>query len=93
VNDQLLRLATSNTPMDGPEAQDSLFHVPEAEKSSPDVPQELARATQRLRFPPSYVVVGVYRLFTDKSLYIPVWNKCRQGTQRGLAVGAVWVRH
>ncbi|KAF9225138.1 hypothetical protein BS17DRAFT_700116 [Gyrodon lividus] len=54
------------------------------------VPQTLQRATLRLNFPPSYVVVGVYRLFTDRSLYKPAWDKCRHGARRGLIVGLVW---
>ncbi|KAH7920371.1 hypothetical protein BV22DRAFT_1074078 [Leucogyrophana mollusca] len=55
-----------------------------------DVPPTLARASLRLNFPPSYVVVGVYRLFTDKSLYKPAWDKCRHGARRGLIVGFIW---
>lgn len=54
-------------------------------------PPELERASHRLSFPPSYVVVGIYRLVNDKSLLKPAWDKCRHGTQRGLAVGFVWV--
>ena len=73
----------------GPEDQDSLFLG--VDVNTTGVPPELARATQRLQFPPSYVVVGAYRLFTDKALYIPVWDKCRQGTLRGSLVGLVWV--
>jgi hypothetical protein len=45
---------------------------------------------QRLAFPPLYVIVGVYRLCTDKQLYVPVWDKCKHGFVRGLCVGAVW---
>jgi hypothetical protein len=71
----------------GPEAQDSLFKLPLEEQ----VPDNLARATNRLQFPPSYVVVGVYRLFTDKALLVPAWQKCRNGTIRGATVGLVWV--
>ena len=56
-----------------------------------NVPSALERATLRLEFPPSYVVVGVYRLATDKSLHVPIWNKCKHGFIRGLAVGAGWV--
>ena len=56
------------------------------------VPTNLQRATLRLNFPPSYVVVGVYRLCTDESLYKPAWDKCEHGVQRGLVVGFVWVR-
>ena len=54
-------------------------------------PPELERASRRLSFPPSYVVVGIYRLINDKSLLKAAWDKCRHGTQRGLAVGFVWV--
>jgi hypothetical protein len=56
-----------------------------------DVPESLQRATQRLGFPPSYVVVGVYRLVSDKALFSPVWQGCRSGFLRGVAVGSVWV--
>ncbi|KAF8167140.1 hypothetical protein B0H34DRAFT_680424 [Crassisporium funariophilum] len=69
----------------GPEAHDSLF-----EKSKEHVPPELHRATQRLEFPPSYVLVGVYRLFTDKVLYGPAWDKCKHATRRGAIVGTIW---
>ncbi|SJL15113.1 uncharacterized protein ARMOST_18597 [Armillaria ostoyae] len=68
---------------DGPEAQDALFSISDSEAKS-SVPAELERATLRLEFPPSYVIVGVYRLFTDKALYQPVWAKCKHGTQRGV---------
>lgn len=57
-----------------------------------NVPQNLRRATARLQFPPSYVVVGVYRFCTDKNLYVPAWKKCQHGVVRGLGVGLVWVR-
>lgn len=56
------------------------------------VPEGLRRATQRLQFPPSYVVVGVYRLFTDKTLSVPAWDKCRHGAVRGATVALTWVR-
>ncbi|KAG1782867.1 hypothetical protein EV702DRAFT_1058738 [Suillus placidus] len=56
-----------------------------------EVPQELHRAMLRLNFPSSYVVVGAYRLFTDKSLYVPAWNKCRNGARRGLICGFAWI--
>ncbi|KAF7315517.1 hypothetical protein MIND_00067000 [Mycena indigotica] len=69
--------------MSGAEAQDALF------KSEP-VPSSLTRANTRLQFPPSYVVVGCYRLFTDKLLYVPAWKKCQHGTQRGAVVGLIW---
>ena len=61
--------------------------------SDEPVPPTLARAAKRLQFPPSYVVVGAYRLITDKALYVPAWEKCQHGTQRGLTVGLVWVRN
>ncbi len=71
----------------GPEAQDALF-----DKSSlQHVPPTLAHATMRLEFSPSYVLVGVYRLFTDKNLYKPAWDKCRHAARRGAIVGAIWV--
>lgn len=55
------------------------------------VPPTLTRATLRLEFPPSYVIVGVYRLCTDKFLYRPAWDKCKHATRRGLIVGGIWV--
>ena len=54
------------------------------------VPENLQRATHRLEFPPSYVVVGIYRLFTDKSLWEPAWVKCAHALRRGAIVGTVW---
>ncbi|KZS93285.1 hypothetical protein SISNIDRAFT_454431 [Sistotremastrum niveocremeum HHB9708] len=44
----------------------------------------------RLNFPPTYIIVGVYRLVTTKSLYVPIWDKCRHGVQRGVIVAAIW---
>ncbi|KII93002.1 hypothetical protein PLICRDRAFT_35170 [Plicaturopsis crispa FD-325 SS-3] len=61
-----------------------------AEKAASAVPPTLARAAQRLEFPPSYVVVGAYRLFTDRAMYVPAWDKCRHATRRGLIVAAIW---
>ena len=55
------------------------------------VPEDLRPAVARLQFPPSYVVVGVYRLFTDKHLSIPAWEKCQHGAVRGATVAFVWV--
>lgn len=57
-----------------------------------NVPDTLKRANARLQFPPTYVVVGVYRLFTDKNLYVPAWKKCKHGFVRGLGIGLAWVR-
>ncbi|EIN03514.1 hypothetical protein PUNSTDRAFT_109399 [Punctularia strigosozonata HHB-11173 SS5] len=54
------------------------------------IPPTLERAYSRLLFPPSYVVVGVYRLCTDKSLYVPAWKKCKHGVVRGGVVGTIW---
>ncbi|EIM83213.1 uncharacterized protein STEHIDRAFT_148816 [Stereum hirsutum FP-91666 SS1] len=54
------------------------------------VPPQLERATMRLEFPPSYVVVGAYRLISDGSLRGPIWNKCKHGVVRGGAVGLGW---
>lgn len=45
----------------------------------------------RLRFPPFYAVVGIYRLAIDPNLYKPIWDKVRHGTRRGLIVGFGWV--
>lgn len=55
------------------------------------IPPELRASTSRLSFPPSYVVVGVYRLLSDKTLYVPAWKKCQHGFVRGATVGLVWV--
>ncbi|KAK0213407.1 hypothetical protein DFS33DRAFT_122889 [Desarmillaria ectypa] len=74
---------------DGPEAQDTLFSTSDSEAKL-NIPAELERATFRLDFPPSYVIVGVYRLFTDRALYQPVWAKCKHGTQRGAVVSLIW---
>ena len=57
-----------------------------------EIPNSLQSATQRLGFPPSYVVVGIYRLLSDKALFSPVWQRCRSGFLRSAAVGIVWVR-
>ncbi|KAG6821267.1 hypothetical protein H0H93_002377 [Arthromyces matolae] len=77
---------------DGPEGQDSLFSHQDTHKAPilENVPDSLRRSTLRLKFPPSYVVVGIYRFFTDKSLYIPAWDKCRHATRRGAIVGTLW---
>ncbi|KAF8220708.1 hypothetical protein L208DRAFT_1426825 [Tricholoma matsutake] len=29
---------------------------------------------------PTYVLVGMYRLFMDESLYVPAWKKCKHAT-------------
>ncbi|KAF9778885.1 hypothetical protein BJ322DRAFT_459428 [Thelephora terrestris] len=47
-------------------------------------------AAFRLGFPPSYVLVGVYRLSTDASLRVPVLKKCKNGFIRGILVGLAW---
>ena len=71
---------------DGAEAQNALFDNPSAK----NVPPGLTRAAMRLEFPPSYILVGVYRLFTDKNLYKPAWDKCKHAARRGAIVGAIW---
>ncbi|KAL0956563.1 hypothetical protein HGRIS_002700 [Hohenbuehelia grisea] len=80
----------SKGPPTQPEYQDSSLFRSEDERALQNIPPTLTRATLRLQFPPSYVLVGVYRLFTDKLLYKPAWDKCRHGTRRGLIVGLVW---
>jgi len=45
----------------------------------------------RLEFSPSYILVGVYRLSTDPSIRVPVWQKCKHGFVRGMLVGCAWV--
>ncbi|EJD49634.1 hypothetical protein AURDEDRAFT_112468 [Auricularia subglabra TFB-10046 SS5] len=44
----------------------------------------------RLSFPPSYCLVGVYRLFHDPALRTPIWAKCKHGVVRGGVVGIIW---
>lgn len=73
---------------ENPEAQDALFD----KKTTEHLPPNLARATLRLEFPPSYVLVGMYRLFTDKNIYGPAWDKCKHATGRGAIVGSIWAR-
>ena len=48
------------------------------------MPQEL------LSFPPLYVVVGIFRLFTDPVLRDASWDKVRHATYRGAAVSILW---
>ncbi|KAF8220557.1 hypothetical protein L208DRAFT_1448008 [Tricholoma matsutake] len=79
----------------GPEAQDALFEpdpskTPSHGAKPEDVPSNLKRATLRLQFTPTYVIVGAYRLFNDETLYGPAWKKCKHGTVRGAVVGTVW---
>ncbi|GJE94131.1 EI24 domain-containing protein [Phanerochaete sordida] len=57
---------------------------------SDNVPENLRAATARLQFPPSYVIVGVYRLFTDKNLIRPAWDKCKHGVVRGAGIALAW---
>ncbi|KAI0045676.1 hypothetical protein FA95DRAFT_1543543 [Auriscalpium vulgare] len=70
------------------------FWAPDPSEGTPPVlpyvPPALERAVLRLQFPPSYVVVGAYRLLTDKSLLVPIWKKCKHGFLRGVAVAAGW---
>lgn len=77
------------------QVDDKFFERTPSEGSGPpkneNVPDTLHRAALRLEFPPSYVVVGAYRLLSDKSLFVPMWQKCRNGFLRGIAVGGVWV--
>ncbi|KAH6891650.1 hypothetical protein BKA70DRAFT_1162581 [Coprinopsis sp. MPI-PUGE-AT-0042] len=74
------------------ESNVSLLDMPGEMTTDPlHIPANLENAQFRMDFPVSYVFVGVYRLFTDPSLWQPAWEKCRNGTRRGLIVGAVWV--
>lgn len=59
--------------------------------SDENIPANLRRSAHRLQFPPSYVVVGFYRLLSDPNLRVPAWNKCKHGFVRGATVGLVWV--
>ncbi|KAJ3574274.1 hypothetical protein NP233_g1870 [Leucocoprinus birnbaumii] len=68
------------------EGQDALFEKDAAK----GVPPELARATMRMEFPPSYVVVGAYRLLSDRKLLKPAWDKCRHAARRGAIAGGIW---
>ena len=67
------------------------FGAPEEEYALQNIPVNLRRATARMEFPPSYVIVGVYRLFTDKNLRVPAWQKCKHGATRGAGVALGWV--
>ena len=58
---------------------------------SDNVPDNLRAATSRLQFPPSYAIVGIYRLVTDKKIAYPVWQKCEHGVVRGVGVALAWV--
>ncbi|KAI0296911.1 hypothetical protein B0F90DRAFT_1811257 [Multifurca ochricompacta] len=75
-------------------SEQGLFARDPSEGSGPpknlDVPDSLQHATLRLSFPPSYVVVGAYRLLSDKALFVPIWKKCRNGFLRGAIVGSIW---
>ncbi|KAG5349924.1 hypothetical protein C0989_001251 [Termitomyces sp. Mn162] len=44
--------------LDGPEAQDNLFRDDPRNHKLENIPQSLVRATLRLEFPPTYVVIG-----------------------------------
>jgi len=57
---------------------------------SENVPRSLQASNSRLQFPPTYVVVGVYRLITDKSLRVPTWKKLEHGVARGTVVALIW---
>jgi hypothetical protein len=46
--------------------------------------------TELLSMPPSYTVVGLYRLLTDPRLREPVWAKVKHAAIRGAVVGAVY---
>ncbi|GAA6008454.1 hypothetical protein JCM10207_007117 [Rhodosporidiobolus poonsookiae] len=39
-----------------------------------------------LVFPPSYCVVGAYRLLHDPALLVPLWQRCSKGLRRALVV-------
>lgn len=56
------------------------------------IPDYLKASTARLLFPPSYAVVGVYRLLSDKPLRVAAWKKCEHGALRGATVALIWVR-
>lgn len=57
-----------------------------------DAERARANRAERLEFPPLYVLVGAYRLVTDKNLWEPTWLKCKHGAARGAIVGLGWVR-
>lgn len=58
---------------------------------SADLRPNESLAPFRLDFSPSYILVGVYRLSTDASIRVPVWEKCKHGFVRGALVGFAWV--
>ncbi len=74
-----------------PESQNAMFEKSTTQSGLENVPKSLKSATMRMKFPPSYVIVGVYRLCTDKLLYKPAWDKCRHGARRGIIAGLIWV--
>ncbi|KIM23768.1 hypothetical protein M408DRAFT_250060 [Serendipita vermifera MAFF 305830] len=43
-----------------------------------------------LSLPALYTFVGLYRLIQDPKIRNPVWDKCRNGTKRGLLVAAIY---
>ena len=77
------------------EVDDKFFERNPSEGSGPprneNIPGSLQHAALRLEFSPSYIIVGAYRLLSDRSLLVPIWQKCRNGFVRGVAVGGVWV--
>ncbi|KAF4563338.1 hypothetical protein EYR40_006939 [Pleurotus pulmonarius] len=73
-----------------PESQNAMFEKSTTQSGLENVPKSLKSATMRMKFPPSYVIVGVYRLCTDKLLYKPAWDKCRHGARRGIIAGLIW---
>jgi hypothetical protein len=46
--------------------------------------------TELLSLPPSYTIVGVYRLLTDPSVRDPVWAKVKHAVVRGALVGGAY---
>ena len=46
--------------------------------------------TELLQLTPAYVIVGAYRLATDKSLRQPIWVRVRKALIRGLIVAAIF---
>ncbi|TBU37229.1 hypothetical protein BD309DRAFT_974463 [Dichomitus squalens] len=64
--------------------------TPSPSAEDENIPLNLRRAAHRMQFPPSYVVVGFYRLLTDPHLRVPAWKKCEHAFMRGATVGLVW---
>lgn len=90
---QLFSLSHTTECSTGPPCEFHPFYDKTTNMKSSTAPQDLSRASMRMQLPPSYVVVGAYRLLTDQKLLKPTWDKCRHATRRGAIVGGIWARY